>query len=35
MNGKKIDYIDLYHFSAVKNDEKYFYNPVMKILFGK
>ena len=35
MNGKKIDYIDLYHFSAVKNDEEYFYNPVMKILFGK
>lgn len=35
LNGKKIDYIDLYHFSAVKNDEKYFYNPVMKILFGK
>lgn len=36
LNGKKIDYIDLYHFSAInKNDEEYFYNPVMKILFGK
>lgn len=36
LNGKNIDYIDLYHFSAInKNDEEYFYNPVMKILFGK
>lgn len=35
LSGRKIDYIDLYHFSAVKNDEECYYNPVMKILFGK
>ena len=35
LSGRKIDYIDLYHFSAVKNDDGYYYNPVMEILFGK
>ena len=33
LNGKSIDFIDLYHFAAVKSDKYCFYNPVMKILF--
>ena len=35
LNGKEIDYIDLFHFSANKSDEYCYYNPVMKILFNK
>jgi len=35
LNGKEIDYIDLFHFSANKSDEHCYYNPVMKILFHK
>lgn len=34
LNGKKIDFIDLYHFSAKKSDKYCYYNPVMKILFN-
>ena len=33
--GREIDFIDLFHFSAKKNDKYCYYNPVMKILFGK
>ena len=33
---KKIDFIDLYHFSTPGKSDKYcYYNPVMKILFNK
>lgn len=35
LNGKTIDFIDLYHFSAKKSDKYCYYNPVMKILFNK
>ena len=35
LNGKEIDYIDLFHFSAHKSDKYCYYNPVMKILFNK
>lgn len=35
LNGRDIDYIDLYHFSAKKSDKYCYYNPVMKILFKK
>ena len=35
LNGRDIDYIDLYHFSAKKSDKYCYYNPVMKILFPK
>lgn len=35
LNGRTIDYIDLYHFSAKKSDKYCYYNPVMKILFPK
>lgn len=35
LNGKSIDFIDLYHFAAVKSDKYCFYNPVMKTLFNK
>ena len=31
--NKKIDLIDLYHFSCRYPDKDYFYDPVMKILF--
>lgn len=34
LNGKIIDFIDLYHFSAKKSDKYCYYNPVMKILFN-
>ena len=35
LNGRDIDYIDLYHFSAKKSDKYCYYNPVMKVLFNK
>lgn len=35
LNGRLIDFIDLYHSSAVKSDKYCFYNPAMKILFKK
>lgn len=36
LNDKKIDFIDLYHFSTPGKSDKYcYYNPVMKILFNK
>lgn len=35
LNGKMIDFIDLYHFSAKKSDKYCYYNPVMKVLFNK
>lgn len=34
LNDKKIKFLDLYHFSAIKNDEETFYNPAMELLFG-
>lgn len=35
LNGRMIDFIDLYHFSAIKSDKYCYYNPVMEILFNK
>lgn len=35
LNGKMIDFINLYHFSAKKSDKYCYYNPVMKVLFNK
>lgn len=36
LNCKKIDFIDLYHFSTPgKSDKDCYYNPVMKVLFNK
>ena len=34
LNDKKIDFIDLYHFSAKKSDKYCYYKPVMNVLFN-